>query len=127
VTGGVEPPVGLPTGYYVRPIVFAHVTQDMTIAREEIFGPVIVLMPYDDEEHALRIAYSSVYGLSGAVTSASEERAVAFARRLETGMVHVNGGPLNLLAPFGGYKQSGNGLEEFLQAKALQLPASARN
>ncbi|WP_329281708.1 aldehyde dehydrogenase family protein [Streptomyces sp. NBC_01451] len=134
VTGGVEPPVGLPTGYYVRPTVFAHVTQDMTIAQEEVFGPVIVLMRYDDEEHALRIANSSVYGLSGAVTSASEERAVAFARRLETGMVHVNGGPLNLLAPFGGYKQSGNGrelgthgLEEFLQPKALQLPASATN
>ncbi|MFF7645264.1 aldehyde dehydrogenase family protein [Streptomyces canus] len=134
VTGGIEPPVGLPTGYYVRPTVFADVTEDMTIAQEEIFGPVIVLMSYEDEEDALRIANNSVYGLSGAVTSASEERALAFARRLETGMIHVNSGPLNLLAPFGGYKQSGNGrelgvhgLEEFLQAKALYLPASAPN
>lgn len=132
VTGGVEPPAGLPIGYYVRPTVFADVTEDMTIAQEEIFGPVIVLMPYADEEDALRIANNSLYGLSGAVFSASEERAVAFARRLDTGMVHINGARLNLLAPFGGYKQSGNGrelgvhgLEEFLQPKALQLPAPA--
>ncbi|BBC29039.1 hypothetical protein SGFS_003300 [Streptomyces graminofaciens] len=132
VTGGVEPPAGLLTGYYVRPTVFADVTEDMTIAQEEIFGPVIVLMPYADEEDALRIANNSLYGLSGAVFSASEERAVAFARRLDTGMVHINGARLNLLAPFGGYKQSGNGrelgvhgLEEFLQPKALQLPAPA--
>ncbi len=132
VTGGVEPPAGLSTGYYVRPTVFADVTEDMTIAQEEVFGPVIVLIPYADEEEALRIANNSVYGLSGAVFSADEERAVAFARRLDTGMVHINGARLNLLAPFGGYKQSGNGrelgvhgLEEFLQPKALQLPASA--
>ncbi|MEU6200874.1 aldehyde dehydrogenase family protein [Streptomyces sp. NPDC047061] len=132
VTGGVEPPDGLSTGYYVRPTVFADVTEDMTIAQEEIFGPVVVLMPYADEEDALRIANNSLYGLSGAVFSASEERAVAFARRLDTGMVHINGATLNLLAPFGGYKQSGNGrelgvhgLEEFLQPKALQLPAPA--
>jgi aldehyde dehydrogenase (NAD+) len=132
VTGGSEPPPGLPAGYYVRPTVFADVTEDMTIAQEEIFGPVIVLMPYADEEDALRIANNSLYGLSGAVFSASEERAVAFARRLDTGMVHINGARLNLLAPFGGYKQSGNGrelgvhgLEEFLQPKALQLPAPA--
>ncbi|WP_093470135.1 aldehyde dehydrogenase family protein [Streptomyces melanosporofaciens] len=132
VAGGVEPPAGLPTGYYVRPTVFADVTENMTIAQEEIFGPVIVLIPYEDEEEALRIASNSLYGLSGAVFSASEERAVAFARRLDTGMVHINGARLNLLAPFGGYKQSGNGrelgvygLEEFLQPKSLQLPASA--
>ncbi|MEU1518428.1 aldehyde dehydrogenase family protein [Streptomyces sp. NPDC005811] len=132
VTGGAEPPAGLSTGYYVRPTVFADVTEDMTVAREEIFGPVLVLMPYADEEEALRIANNSPYGLSGAVFSASEERAVAFARRLDTGMVHINGARLNLLAPFGGYKQSGNGrelgvhgLEEFLQPKALQLPAPA--
>ncbi|MEU1161060.1 aldehyde dehydrogenase family protein [Streptomyces sp. NPDC005921] len=132
VTGGVEPPDGLPTGYYVRPTVFADVTEDMTIAQEEIFGPVIVLMPYADEEEALRIANNSPYGLSGAVFSADEERAVTFARRLDTGMVHINGARLNLLAPFGGHKQSGNGrelgvhgLEEFLQPKALQLPAPA--
>ncbi|MDX3638047.1 aldehyde dehydrogenase family protein [Streptomyces sp. MB09-02B] len=132
VTGGAEPPAGLAAGYYVRPTVFADVTEDMTIAQEEIFGPVVVLMPYADEEEALRIANNSPYGLSGAVFSASEERAVAFARRLDTGMVHINGARLNLLAPFGGYKQSGNGrelgvhgLEEFLQPKALQLPAPA--
>ncbi|WP_181801119.1 aldehyde dehydrogenase family protein [Streptomyces shenzhenensis] len=132
VTGGAEPPAGLSTGYYVRPTVFADVTEDMTIAQEEIFGPVIVLIPYADEEEALRIANNSPYGLSGAVFSADEERAVAFARRLDTGMVHINGARLNLLAPFGGYKQSGNGrelgvhgLEEFLQPKALQLPAPA--
>ncbi|MGP3637356.1 aldehyde dehydrogenase family protein [Streptomyces sp. 24-1644] len=132
VAGGTEPPRNLPTGYYVRPTVFADVTEEMTIAQEEIFGPVLVLMAYQDEEDALRIANNSPYGLSGAVSSASEERALAFARRLETGMVHINGAQLNLLAPFGGYKQSGNGrelgvhgLEEFLQTKALQLPAPA--
>ncbi|WP_217575793.1 aldehyde dehydrogenase family protein [Streptomyces sp. GbtcB7] len=128
VTGGAEPPAELPVGYYVRPTVFADVTEDMTIAKEEIFGPVIVLMSYTDEEDALRIANNTVYGLSGAVFSGSEEHAVAFARRMDTGMVDVNGGALNPIAPFGGYKQSGNGrelgvygLEEFLQPKSLQF------
>ncbi|MFF4021030.1 aldehyde dehydrogenase family protein [Streptomyces sp. NPDC001843] len=132
VTGGIEPPTGLLAGYYVRPTVFADVTEDMTIAQEEIFGPVIVLIPYADEDEALRIANNSLYGLSGAVFSASQDRALAFAHRLDTGMVHINGAPLDLLAPFGGYKQSGNGrelgvhgLEEFLQTKTLQLPAPA--
>jgi aldehyde dehydrogenase (NAD+) len=130
VIGGAEPPDGLPTGYYVRPTVFADVTEDMTIAHEEIFGPVIALISYEDEQDALRIANNSIYGLSGAVFAATDEQAVAFARGLQTGMVSINSGRLNLLAPFGGYKQSGNGrelgvygIEEFLQPKALHLPA----
>ncbi|WP_030484926.1 aldehyde dehydrogenase family protein [Nocardioides aequoreus] len=131
VTGGVEPPDGLETGYFVRPTVFADVTKDMTIAQEEIFGPVLVVMPYDDEEEALEIANSTVYGLAGGVQSGSLERATAFARRMRTGQVEVNGGAFNIQAPFGGYRQSGNGrelgpfgLEEFLEVKSLQLPKS---
>jgi aldehyde dehydrogenase (NAD+) len=130
VTGGVEPPEGLDTGYFVRPTVFADVTTDMTIAQEEIFGPVLVIMPYDDEDDAVRIANSTIYGLAGGVQSADVERAKAFARRMRTGQVNINEGGFNLLAPFGGYKQSGNGrelgsfgLDEFLEIKSLQLPA----
>jgi acyl-CoA reductase-like NAD-dependent aldehyde dehydrogenase len=99
----------------------------MTIAQEEIFGPVLAIMPYEDEEDAIRIANDSVYGLSGGVWSGDEEHALRVARRLRTGQVDINGGQFNPLAPFGGYKQSGNGrelgrygLEEFLQVKALQ-------
>jgi acyl-CoA reductase-like NAD-dependent aldehyde dehydrogenase len=130
VTGGVEPPEGLDTGYFVRPTIFADVTSDMTIAQEEIFGPVLVIMPYDDEDDALRIANSTIYGLAGGVQSGDVERAKAFARRMRTGQVNINEGGFNLLAPFGGYKQSGNGrelgsfgLDEFLEIKSLQLPA----
>jgi aldehyde dehydrogenase (NAD+) len=130
VTGGVEAPDGLDTGFFVKPTVFADVTPDMTIAQEEIFGPVLVVMPYDDEDDAVRIANSTIYGLAGAVQSADLERAVRVARRLRTGQVDVNGGSFNLLAPFGGYRQSGNGrelgkfgLDEFLETKSLQLPA----
>jgi acyl-CoA reductase-like NAD-dependent aldehyde dehydrogenase len=126
VTGGAEPVDG--PGYYVRPTVFADVTPEMTIAREEIFGPVLAVMPYDDEDDALRIANDSVYGLAGGVWSGDAERAKAFARKMRTGQVDVNGGRFNPLAPFGGYKQSGNGrelgaygLEEFLEVKAIQL------
>ncbi|HVE64257.1 MAG TPA: aldehyde dehydrogenase family protein [Mycobacteriales bacterium] len=129
VTGGVEPPAGLDRGYYVRPTVFADVTSDMRIAQEEIFGPVLAVMPYDDEDDAAQIANSTVYGLAGAVWAADLERATAFARRMRTGQVDVNGGRFNPLAPFGGYRQSGNGrelgtfgLEEFLEVKSLQLP-----
>jgi acyl-CoA reductase-like NAD-dependent aldehyde dehydrogenase len=129
VTGGLEPPEGLDTGYFVRPTVFAEVTPDMTIAQEEIFGPVLVVMPYDDEDDAVRIAHSTVYGLSGAVQSRDIERATRVARRLRTGQVEVSGGRYNLLAPFGGYRQSGNGrehgrfgLEEYLETKSMQLP-----
>jgi acyl-CoA reductase-like NAD-dependent aldehyde dehydrogenase len=128
VTGGVEPPEGLERGYFVRPTVFSEVTPEMTIAREEIFGPVLAIMPYDDEDDAVRIANDSDYGLAGGVFSASEERAKAVARRLRTGQVEINGAAFNPLAPFGGYKQSGHGrelgpygIEEFLVLKSLQL------
>jgi aldehyde dehydrogenase (NAD+) len=128
LTGGVEPPEGLERGYFVRPTVFSEVTPDMTIAREEIFGPVLAIMPYDDEEDAIAIANDSVYGLAGGVWSGDVEHAKAVARKIRTGRVDVNGGAFNTLAPFGGYKQSGNGrelgkygLEEYLEIKSLQL------
>jgi len=130
VTGGPDAPAGLTHGFFVRPTVFAGVTPDMTIAREEIFGPVLVMLAYEDEDDAVRIANDSIYGLSGAVWSSDAERAKRVARRLRTGQVDINGAPFNLLAPFGGYKQSGNGrefgkygLEEYLEYKAVQMPA----
>ncbi|MDA8141737.1 MAG: aldehyde dehydrogenase family protein [Desulfobacteraceae bacterium] len=126
--GGAETPAQPKQGYFVAPTIFADVTNEMTIAREEIFGPVLCIIPYEDEADAIRIANDSIYGLSGAVWSASEQRALRVARRLRTGQVAVNGGKYNLLAPFGGYKQSGHGrelgkegLEEFLEIKAIQL------
>jgi aldehyde dehydrogenase (NAD+) len=128
VTGGDQPPDGLDRGYYVRPTVFSDVRADMTIAQEEIFGPVLAIIPYDDEEDAVRIANDTVYGLAGGVWSADEEHAKRIAKRIRTGQVEVNGGAFNPLAPFGGYKQSGHGrelgpfaLEEYLQVKSLQL------
>src|SRR4051794_34753607 len=128
VTGGAEAPEGKERGYYVRPTVFSDVTPDMTIAQEEIFGPVLAIIPYDDEDDAVRIANDSTYGLAGGVWSADEERAKGVARRIRTGQVEINGGVFNPLAPFGGYKQSGHGrelgrfaVEEFLQVKSLQL------
>jgi aldehyde dehydrogenase (NAD+) len=128
VTGGEEPPEGLAQGYFVRPTVFSDVRSDMTIAQEEIFGPVLSIIPYDDEEDAVRIANDSAYGLAGGVWSADEERAKRVARRIRTGQVEINGGAFNPLAPFGGYKQSGHGrelgrfaLEEYLQVKSMQL------
>jgi aldehyde dehydrogenase (NAD+) len=128
VTGGAEPPEGLERGYFVKPTVFSEVTPEMTIAQEEIFGPVLAIMPYDSEQDAVRIANDSVYGLAGGVWSADEEHAKRVARRIRTGQVEINGGAFNPLAPFGGYKQSGHGrelgrfgLEEFLQVKSLQL------
>jgi aldehyde dehydrogenase (NAD+) len=128
VTGGAEPPEGLERGYFVRPTVFSGVDNSMTIAQEEIFGPVLSIIPFSDEEDAVRIANDTVYGLAGAVWSADEERAIGVARRIRTGQVEINGGVFNPLAPFGGYKQSGHGrelgrfaIEEFLQPKALQL------
>jgi len=127
VTGGSAAPEGLETGFYVQPTVFSGVTPEMTIAREEIFGPVLSLIPYDTEEEAVAIANDTQYGLAGGVWSDDPARAEAVARRLRTGQVEVNGGRFNPLAPFGGYKQSGNGreygtfgLEEFLEVKSLQ-------
>ena len=111
LTGGVEAPEGLETGFFVRPTVFTDVTRDMTIAREEIFGPVLSIIPYDTEEEAVEIANDTDYGLAGGVWSGDADRAKAVARRLRTGQVEVNGGDFNPLAPFGGYKQSGNGRE----------------
>ncbi|MFC8277019.1 aldehyde dehydrogenase family protein [Streptomyces sp. NPDC057271] len=125
VAGGPEAP--RETGYYVSPTVFADVTPGMTIAQEEIFGPVVSLLRYEDEDEALAIANGTVYGLAGAVWG-EPEAAVAFARRMETGQVDINGGRFNPLAPFGGYKQSGvgrelgaHGLSEYLQTKSLQF------
>ncbi|HYW03676.1 MAG TPA: aldehyde dehydrogenase family protein [Gammaproteobacteria bacterium] len=126
VTGGPGRPEGYDRGYYVRPTVFADVSPEMSIAREEIFGPVLSIMPYQDEEEAVRTANSSEYGLSGAVHSGDLEHARRVARRLRTGMVHLNGAGLDFAAPFGGYKHSGNGrewgvfgFEEFLEVKAI--------
>ncbi|MCH7809182.1 MAG: aldehyde dehydrogenase family protein [Chloroflexi bacterium] len=128
VTGGAEPPEGTSRGYYVRPTVFSDVTSDMTIAQEEIFGPVLAIIPYDDEDDAVRIANDTVYGLAGGVWSGDPERAKRVARRIRTGQVEINGGAFNVMAPFGGYKHSGHGrelgkfgLEEFLETKSLQL------
>ena len=128
VTGGPERPEGFEQGYYVRPTVFSEVRNDMTIAQEEIFGPVLSIIAYDDEEQAARIANDSPYGLSGGVWGADAERAQAFARRIRTGQIEVNGGAFNPSAPFGGFKCSGygreygpHGFEEFLEIKAMQL------
>jgi aldehyde dehydrogenase (NAD+) len=126
VTGGPGRPEGLTRGYYVRPTVFANVRNDMTIAREEIFGPVLAILPYESEDDAVRIANDTPYGLSGYVASTSPERALRVAARLRTGNVHLNGAGPDFSAPFGGYKQSGNGrewgafgFEEFLEVKAV--------
>jgi acyl-CoA reductase-like NAD-dependent aldehyde dehydrogenase len=125
VTGGAEAPDSLATGYFVKPTVFSNVTRDMTIAREEIFGPVLSIIPYDTEDEAVEIANDSLYGLSAAV-SGGEERAQRVARKIRAGQVRVNAGRHFGGAPFGGYKQSGlgrehgrYGLEEFLEVKAL--------
>jgi len=126
VTGGPGRPEGLTRGYYVRPTVFANVRNDMTIAREEIFGPVLCILPYENEDDAVRIANDTVYGLSSYVSSGDPNRALRVAARLRAGNVHLNGAGPDFNAPFGGYKQSGNGrewgtygFEEFLEVKAV--------
>jgi aldehyde dehydrogenase (NAD+) len=126
VAGGTGKPEGLETGYYVKPTVFANVTNEMTIAREEIFGPVLSIIGYEDEDEAIRIANDTPYGLSGYVSSGNLDRARRVASKMRTGMVHINGADLDALAPFGGYKQSGNGrewgahgMDEFLEVKSV--------
>jgi aldehyde dehydrogenase (NAD+) len=123
--GGPGKPDGLQTGYYVRPTVFSHVSNDMTIAREEIFGPVLVMIGYQDDDDAVRIANDTVYGLSGYI-SGDRDRAKSMARRIHTGNIHLNGAGPDFNAPFGGYRQSGNGREwgalgfdEYLETKAI--------
>jgi betaine-aldehyde dehydrogenase len=133
LAGGPEAPEGLPKGYYVKPTIFGRVKPDATIAQEEIFGPVLSIITYKDEDEAVKIANSTPYGLGGGVWSKDEEHAKQVAKRMRTGQVDINGGPFNLQAPFGGYKQSGNGrelgrfgLEEFLEYKSLQLKPEAK-
>jgi len=132
VAGGVGRPDGLDKGYFVKPTVFSHVTNDMTIAREEIFGPVLVLIGYADEADAVKIANDTPYGLSAYVSAGDLDEAARVGRQLRAGNVHLNGAGVDPSAPFGGYKQSGNGrefsqwgLEEFLETKALLGTATA--
>ena len=131
IAGGAERPA-FDKGYFVQPTILGIKATD-TLAREEIFGPVLVVITYQDEDDAVAIANNTIYGLGGGVWSGSDEHAMKVARRLRTGQVDINGGPFNGQAPFGGYKQSGNGrengvygFEEFLEFKAMQLkPAAA--
>ncbi len=131
VCGGPGLPDGLSRGFFVKPTIFANVRNDMTIAREEIFGPVLCMLPYKDDEEAIAIANDTPYGLSAYVSGSDPERVRAVANRLRAGNVHVNGAQLDFAAPFGGYKQSGNGrewgefgFEEFLEVKAVMDPAA---
>ncbi len=126
VTGGADRPEGLEKGYFVQPTVFADVRNDMKIAQEEIFGPVLSIIPYDDEAQAIKIANDSIYGLAGGVWSGDKDRAIRVARQMRTGQVAINDAGFDINAPFGGYKQSGNGrelgefgIEEYLETKAL--------
>lgn len=133
LAGGPDAPEGLGKGYYVKPTIFGRVQPDAAIAQEEIFGPVLAIITYKDENDAVRIANGTPYGLGGGVWSRDEEHAKKVAKRMRTGQVDINGGPFNLQAPFGGYKQSGNGrelgrfgLEEFLEYKSLQMKPEAK-
>jgi len=126
VAGGLGRPEGLTRGYYARPTIFGDCTNEMTIAREEIFGPVLVMIPYDDVDQAVAMANDTPYGLSSYVSSGSPESAAAVARRIRAGDCHINGANVDLASPFGGFKQSGNGrewgvegMEEYLETKAL--------
>jgi aldehyde dehydrogenase (NAD+) len=132
--GGVDPPDGLSRGYFVRPTVFTDVQPGMRIAQEEIFGPVLCIIPHDGDDDAVAVANDSAFGLAGAVWSADDARAERVARGMRTGRVAVNGGELNPRAPFGGYRHSGvgrelgrYGMEEFLEIKTLQLPQPTTN
>ena len=127
VVAGGGKPANLPTGFYVEPTIFANVDNKMTVAQEEIFGPVLSIIPYDSEAEAIAIANDSQYGLAGGVWAGTQERALEVARQLRTGQVDINGGRFNVLAPFGGYKKSGIGreigplaIEEFFQLKSIQ-------
>ena len=127
LVGGPDAPEGLETGFFVQPTIFSEVTRDMTIANEEIFGPVLSIIPVDSEEEAIEVANSSIYGLAGGVWAGDQDHAIEVARQLRTGQVDINGGQFNPSAPFGGYRQSGNGrergrfgLDEFLETKSLQ-------
>jgi acyl-CoA reductase-like NAD-dependent aldehyde dehydrogenase len=129
VAGGADRPAGLDRGWFVRPTVLAGIDGRMTVAREEVFGPVLAVLPHDGDDAAVRLANDTIYGLSAGVFSGDRDRALSVARRLRVGMVDINGGGFNLLAPFGGYKQSGygrelgrHGLEAYLETKSLQLP-----
>ena len=126
VAGGGKP-AQLPKGFYVEPTIFANVDNKMTVAQEEIFGPVLSIIPYDSDDQAIAIANDSPYGLAGGVWAGTQERAMDVARQLRTGQVDINGGRFNVLAPFGGYKKSGIGreigplaIEEFFQLKSIQ-------
>ena len=132
VTGGTGRPEGLNVGYFVKPTIFGNVRNDMTIAQEEVFGPVLTILPYESEEQAIEIANDTPYGLSGYVQSGSVDHAMEVAAKIRTGNVHINGSGPDFSAPFGGYKQSGNGrewgelgFEEFLEIKAVFIPKSA--
>jgi aldehyde dehydrogenase (NAD+) len=126
LTGGLGKPEGFETGWFVKPTVFADVSNDMRIAQEEIFGPVLVIIPFDNEAEAIAIANDTPYGLAAYLQTGDAARAVRVAAQLRAGAVHINGGGYNYGSPFGGYKQSGNGreggvmgLEDFLETKTL--------
>lgn len=133
VTGGPGKPDGFDRGFYVKPTVFGRVHPKATIAQEEIFGPVLSILTYKDDDEAVRIANDSLYGLGGAVWSGDDERALGVARRIRTGQADINGGAWNMAAPFGGFKQSGHGrengrygLEEYLEYKSMQFRSGSR-
>ena len=126
LTGGLGKPEGFETGWYTKPTIFADVTNDKRVAQEEIFGPVLVIIPFEDEAEAIKIANDTPYGLAAYMQTGSKERAERVARQLRAGAVHVNGAGYNYGSPFGGYKQSGNGreggdmgIEDYLETKTL--------
>ena len=129
LVGGAGKPTGYETGYFVQPTIFADVKNTMRIAKEEMFGPVLSLIPFDTEEEAIAIANDTPYGLAAYVQTGDAKRAERVASKLKAGMVHINGGPHRYGSPFGGYKQSGNGreggkpgLEDFLEVKTIHRP-----